>query len=80
MSPTTYEGWVASPTVALLVATAVGFVEAGVRTDAVGRLRDFASGDVTALREACALTGVWPYVSPDARAGALRLLTVAAAH
>lgn len=70
----------ADPVVALLVATAVGFVEAGILDEGVARLRDFASGEPDTLEQARGLAHLWPYVSPDAQAGALRLLTLAARH
>ena len=78
MSAGPNEWQLADPTVALLVATAVGFVEAGIPAGALGRLRDFASGNVELLQHAGVLAGVWPYVSPAARSAALCLLTDAA--
>lgn len=78
VSAATVESPATDPTVALLVATAVGFVEAGIHTGAITRLRDFANGDADMLDRARAMMHLWPYLSPDARAGALRLLTAAA--
>lgn len=66
------------PVVALLVATAVGFVEAGLGTTAVARLHDLASGDVGVLEEALAVAPTWPSVSTETRDAAAVLLSVAA--
>lgn len=66
------------PVVALLVATAVGFVEAGLGTTAVARLHELASGEVDVLQEALCVVPTWPSVSTETRDAAAVLLKIAA--
>ncbi len=66
------------PEVLLLVATAVGFVEARLGTRAVDRLRDLAAHDAELLTEARALAHQWEHVPLEARRAAIRLLNRAA--
>lgn len=62
----------------LLMATAVGFVEAGIGSRAPVRLRVLADGDVHALQRALAAVELWDHVDPVSRVAAIRLLRRAA--
>ena len=65
-------------TVCMLTATAVGFVEARVGLDRVGRLRELAAHEPMRLHQAMALAQCWGHVAPDARRAAVQLLAKAA--